>query len=207
MRITLSLVLMFVAPYVNAQVVTQVAYDYTALYEKLSGSIVKIEVDSGSGSGFLVDPRGLVATNHHVAQNTRFLAVRFSHSVLAPAEIVKLSARYDLAILKVHPKFVEGLSPLKLVSREEEQNIRAGLPVVAFGSPLSQTFLVTQGILSKVEESALLGDFLLEPGNSGGPLVNLNGEVIGVNTFGIEGIAGAVRVSALGRVLRSQSLP
>ncbi|MYC82861.1 MAG: hypothetical protein F4X19_12330, partial [Acidobacteria bacterium] len=179
----------------------EVAYDYTALYEELSGSIVKVEVDSGSGSGFVVDPRGLIATNYHVVQNTRFLAVQFPDSVLARAEIVKLSARYDLAILKVHPRFVEGVPPLKLLLPEKENNIKAGLPVVAFGSPLSQTFLATQGIVSKVEEVALLGDFLLEPGNSGGPLVNLEGGVIGVNTFGLQGIAGAVRVSYLRKLL------
>ena len=179
----------------------EVAYDYTALYERLSGSIVKVEVDSGSGSGFVVDPRGLIATNYHVVQNTRFLAVQFSDSVLARAEIVKLSARYDLAILKVHHTFVERAPPLKLLSPEKENIIKAGLPVVAFGSPLSQTFLATQGIVSKVEEVALLGDFLLEPGNSGGPLVNLEGEVIGVNTFGLQGIAGAVRVSYLRKLL------
>ncbi len=179
----------------------EVAYDYRALYERLSGSIVKVEVDSGSGSGFVVDSRGLIATNYHVVQNTRFLAVQFPDSVLARAEIVKLSARYDLAILKVHPKFVEGVPPLKLVSPEKENDVKAGLPVVAFGSPLSQTFLATQGIVSKVEDVALLGDFLLEPGNSGGPLVNLDGEVIGVNTFGLQGIAGAVRVSYLRKLL------
>ena len=64
-------------------------------------------MDSGSGSGLVVDSRGLVATNYHLVQNTRFLAVQFPFSVLAHAEIVKLSARYDLAILKVHPKFWE----------------------------------------------------------------------------------------------------
>lgn len=137
---------------------TEVAYDYSALYERLAGSIVKVEVDSGSGSGFVVDPRGLIATNYHVVQNTRFLAVQFSDSVLAGAEIVKLSARYDLAVLKVHPSFVEGAPPLKLLSPEKENTLKAGLPVVAFGSPLSQTFLATQGIVSKVEQVALLGD-------------------------------------------------
>ena len=57
----------------NAQPVERIAYDYTSLYERLSPSIVKVEVDSGHGSGFLIDPRGLIATNHHVVQNTRFL--------------------------------------------------------------------------------------------------------------------------------------
>jgi len=53
--------------------------------------------------------------------------------------------------------------------------------VVAFGSPRSQTFLMTQGIISKVEDRVLLGDFLIDHGNSGGPLLNMRGEVIGIN--------------------------
>ncbi len=186
---------------IDAPVVQQIAYDYSALYEKLSPSIVKVEVDSGSGSGFLVDSRGLIATNHHVVQNTRFLAVEFPGAITAPAEILTLSSQYDLAIIKVHPKFIEGLQPLPLISLYKERGIKAGLPVIAFGSPLSLEFLVTQGIVSKVEDRTLIGDFLINPGNSGGPLVNLNGEVIGVNAFGGRGVGGAVRVSFLKTLL------
>ena len=198
-RITVLLALASVR--LNAQSVERIAYDYTSLYEKLSPSIVKVEVDSGAGSGFLIDSRGLIATNHHVVQNTRFLAVQFPSLVSARAEIVVLSARYDLAILKVHERFVKGLEPLTFTSMKKERDIRAGLPVVAFGSPVGLTFLATQGIVSKVEERILLGDFLLAPGNSGGPLVNLDGEVVGVNTFGVRGIGGAVRVGLLKSLL------
>lgn len=197
--IAVLLALIFVR--LDAQSVERIAYDYTDLYERLSPSIVKVEVDSGHGSGFLIDSRGLIATNHHVVQNTRFLAVEFPNSVSARAEIVSLKSRYDLAIIKVHRKFVEGLPPLEFISQEEENDIKPGLPVVAFGSPVSLTFLATQGIVSKVEERTLLGDFLIEPGNSGGPLVNLDGEVIGVNTFGVRGVSGAVRVNFLRRLL------
>lgn len=84
-------------------------------------------MDSGSGSGFVVDPRGLIATNYHVVQNTRFLAVQFSDSVLVRAEIVKLSARYDLAILTVHQSFVEGAPPLKLLSPNKRISRISGL--------------------------------------------------------------------------------
>ena len=197
--IAVLLALIFVR--LEAQSVERIAYDYTDLYERLSPSIVKVEVDSGHGSGFLIDSKGLIATNHHVVQNTRFLAVEFANAVSARAEIVSLKSRYDLAIIKVHQKFVEGLPPLEFISQEEENDIKPGLPVVAFRSPVSLTFLATQGIVSKVEERTLLGDFLLEPGNSGGPLVNLDGEVIGVNTFVMRDIGGAVRVSFLRRLL------
>ena len=173
---------------------------YANLYRKLSPSIVKIQTDRGNGSGFLVDPRGLIATNYHVVQNTRYLAVHFFNSVSAEAEIVILNSRYDLAILKVHHEFVEDLAPLPLLSREDEAKLQPGTSVAAFGSPLSLTFFMTRGIVSRVRDDVLFGDFLLEPGNSGGPLVNIEGEVLGVNTFypgGMGKIAGTVRAGLL----------
>ena len=181
--------------------VQAVAYDYTKLYKKISPSVFTIEADGGHGSGFLVDSRGLIATNHHVVRNTRFLAVKFSNLITIPAEILVLSARYDVAIIKVHESYTQELTPLTLISENNEQSVEPGLPVVAFGSPLSFSFLATQGIVSKVEENSLIGDFLIEPGNSGGPLVNLEGEAIGINTFGVGDISGAVRIGLLRELL------
>jgi len=183
------------------QSVEKIAYDYTVLYRALSPSIPKIESDRGSGSGFLVDRDGLIATNHHVVENTRFLAVQFPDGRRVSAEIVRLVPRYDLAILKVNKSLVVSMDPLKLLPQEKDDTLEPGIPVVAFGSPLGQSFLTTQGIVSKVDDDILLGDFLIEPGNSGGPLVNLDGEVIGVNTFGVGGIAGAVRIELLREIL------
>ena len=65
---------------------------------------------------------------------------------------------------------------------------------------------MTQGILSKVDETTVLGGFLLQSGNSGGPLLNLQGEVIGINTFGEANISGAIRVDALRDFLTSPEL-
>ena len=117
----------------SSDLVPAIAYDYTKLYEKVSPSVFKIEVDSGHGSGFLVDSRGLIATNHHVIRNTRYLAVKVSESLTVPAEIIVSSSRYDLGIVKVHEKFVEGIDPLPVLSHDREDTIREGVPVVAFG--------------------------------------------------------------------------
>ena len=184
----------------------QVAYDYTALYQTLNPSIVKVFSDAGSGSGFLVSNDGLVATNHHVVRNSRYLGVQFADGHKVAANVVTLDPQFDLAILKINRQAVSGIQPLTLLPSERDHEVKAGTPVVAFGSPLSQTFLMTQGIVAKVEDSVLLGDFVIEPGNSGGPLVTLKGEVIGINTFGVRAISGAVRVTALRNVLASSAV-
>jgi hypothetical protein len=171
------------------------------MYDALNPSIVKVHADSSHGSGVLVDPRGFIATNHHVVTNARYVAVEYADGRKVVADIVLLDARNDLAVLKVHPSTVGGLPPLPLLPETSDDTVRAGIPVVAFGSPLSQTFLMTQGIVSKVEPGVLLGDFLIQPGNSGGPLVNLRGEVVGINTFANGGISGAVRVNRLREAL------
>lgn len=185
----------------RARQVQKVAYDYSEMYEALNPSIVKIHADGGTGSGFLVSKNGIIATNHHVVENSRYIAVQFADGRKVKGEIIVLNPRYDLALIKINSSLVSALKPLALLPADKDSTTKAGIPVVAFGSPLSQTFLMTQGIVSKVEEQVLLGDFLIRPGNSGGPLVNLNGEVIGINTFLNAGIAGAVRVSLLRETL------
>lgn len=179
----------------------RVAYDYTGMYEALSPSIVKVHTDLGTGSGFLVIDSGMFATNHHVVRNARYVAVEYVDGRKVAANIVTLDARNDLAILKVNRQTLRGMKPLSLLTAAADSQVKPGLPVVAFGSPLSQTFLMTQGIVSKVEPRVLLGDFLIDQGNSGGPLLNLAGEVVGINTFGINRIAGAVRVDLLRELL------
>jgi S1-C subfamily serine protease len=181
--------------------VERIAYDYTALYHALNPSIVKIHSDSGTGSGFLVTTEGLIATNHHVVRNSRYLAAEFADGRKVIADLVVLDPKHDLAILRVNRAIVQGIRPLPLLPPERDVTVSAGIPVIAFGSPLSQTFLMTQGIVSKVEPGVLLGDFLIQHGNSGGPLVSLAGDVIGVNTFAEGNISGAVRVNVLRAVL------
>lgn len=180
--------------------------DYSTMYEGLNPSIVKIHVDGGSGSGFLVQQNGLIATNNHVVRNTRYLAVEFSDGRKVRGEVIVLNPRYDLALIKVNSTLTSSLKPLSLLTSGEDITVKPGIQVVAFGSPLSQTFLMTTGIVSKTEDQVLLGDFLIKQGNSGGPLVNMDGKVIGINTFTESGISGAVRVGALRDVLNREDL-
>jgi S1-C subfamily serine protease len=172
-----AVAIVLVAPVLAAQGAQRVAYDLTAMYEAVNPSIVKVHADGATGSGFLVRADGLIATNHHVVKNSRYLAAEFPDGFKVTTDVVLLDPRHDLAILKVNRLIVGALKPLKLLPADADDTVKAGIPAVAFGSPLSQTFLMTQGIVSKVEPNVLLGDFLIQPGNSGGPLVNLDGLV------------------------------
>ncbi len=183
-----------------------VAYDYSQLYESSSPAVVQVTTQDGSGSGFLVTPLGHIATNFHVIRGSKYLAVQFPDGRKVKAAVAAVNPHYDMAILKVNSEVVSGMRPLPILPPEKDGTIKVGVPVVAIGSPLNQKFLMTQGILSKVDETTVLGDFLLQAGNSGGPLLNLDGEVIGINTFGEANISGAIRVDALRDFLSSAEL-
>jgi hypothetical protein len=183
-----------------------VAYDYSKIYETSSPAVVQVTTQDGSGSGFLVTPLGHIATNFHVVRGSKYLAVQFPDGRKVKATVVAVNPHYDMAILKVNSEVVSGLEPLPVLPPEKDAMIKVGIPVVAIGSPLNQKFLMTQGILSKVDATTVLGDFLLQGGNSGGPLLNLNGEVIGINTFGEANISGAIRIDALREFLSSPEL-
>ena len=183
-----------------------VVFDYSKLYEAISPAVVQITTDDGSGSGFLITPFGHIATNYHVIRNSRYLAVQFPDGRKVRAVVAAANPHYDMAVLKVNSAVVEGIQPLRVMAEDQEATVKVGIPVVAIGSPLNQKFLMTQGILSKVEETTVLGDFLLQSGNSGGPLVNTDGIVLAVNTFGEGTIGGAIRVGALREFLSSPEL-
>jgi Trypsin-like peptidase domain len=183
-----------------------IAYDYSKLYEAASPAVVQVTTDDGSGSGFLVTPFGHIATNYHVIRHSRYLAVQFPDGRKVKAVVAAINPHYDMAVLKVNSEVVEGIQPLRVLPAEREGTMKVGIPVVAIGSPLNQKFLMTQGILSKVGETIVLGDFLLQAGNSGGPLMNADGEVVAINTFGEGSIGGAIRIAALRDFLSSPEL-
>src|SRR5262245_57640690 len=183
-----------------------IAYDYSKLYEAVSPAVVQVSTDDGTGSGFLVTPFGHIATNYHVIRNSRYLAVQFPDGRKVKAVVAAINPHYDMAVLKVNSGVVEGITPLRVLPEDRDNTMKVGIPVVAIGSPLNQKFLMTQGILSKVGDTIVLGDFLLQAGNSGGPLMNSQGEVVAINTFGEGNIGGAIRVGALRDFLSSPEL-
>ncbi len=140
------------------------------------------------GSGFVIDPSGLIVTNNHVIEGGNTIYVIFSDGVeLKVDKILGRDPKTDLTLLKVTPA---GSKPLKAVSFGDSSQIRVGDWVLAIGNPFDLDGTVTAGILSGRGRDINAGpydDFLqtdaaINRGNSGGPLFNAAGEVIGINT-------------------------
>ena len=137
------------------------------------------------GSGFIVDPSGLIVTNNHVIANAEQITVTLSDDTTLQAEVIGRDAVTDLALLKVEPKAL-----LPAASWGDSTKARVGDWVLAIGNPFGLGGTVTSGIISATARDIHSGpydDFLqtdasINRGNSGGPMFNLSGEVIGINT-------------------------
>jgi len=174
----------------------------TSIYDTASPAVVEIIVKTqttgfgafsteGQGSGFIVDKEGHILTNNHVVEDATDVQVVFANGNTEQATILGTDSKDDLALIKVDAAAVADVVPLTLA---DSTNVQPGQLAIAIGSPYGLTNSITTGIISglnrSVEGSALTGmiqtDATIQPGNSGGPLLNSNGEVIGINTA-IEG--------------------
>jgi serine protease Do len=149
------------------------------------------------GSGFIIDPSGLVVTNNHVIADADEINVILNDGTKLPAQLVGKDTKADLALLRVHSD-----KPLKAVAFGNSDKLRLGEWVVAIGNPFSLGGTVTAGIVSARNRDIQSGpydnyiqtDAAINRGNSGGPLFNLNGEVIGVNTAIISPSGGSIGI-------------
>ncbi len=149
----------------------------------------------GTGSGFLIDPRGLVLTNNHVVDGAVTLKVRLDDGRSFDAEVLGRDPLTDVALVKLKGKF----DPLPSVKLGDSSSMKVGDWVVAIGNPFGLAQSVSAGIISALDrqigasryDQFLQTDAAINPGNSGGPLFNLRGEVIGMNTAIIGGQNGA----------------
>lgn len=136
------------------------------------------------GSGFIVDPAGIVVTNNHVIENSDQIEVVLADGRVFPAELVGRDPATDLAVLRVDPP-----EPLPAVRFGDSDAARVGEWVFAIGNPFGLGGSLTAGVISARNrdiggryDDYIQSDVTINQGNSGGPLFNVSGEVIGVNT-------------------------
>ncbi len=212
-----------------------------SVVEKISPSVVQILTNKdtqqmqgqGIGSGVIITPDGFILTNNHVVHNAQSLEVTLTTGASFPAEIVGTDPATDLALIRI---LENGLSFAELGDSEK---VRVGQLVIAIGNPYGFQSTVSTGVVSALErtmrstegkliENVIQTSVPLNPGNSGGPLVDSRGKIIGINTAIIAmaqglGLAvssntatwvvselisiGRVRRAVLGIVAKTASIP
>ena len=173
----------------------KIQYVASDIYKKYESGVMTIEGEGSNGTGFLIDTNGLILTNEHVVSGSRFFSVELSNNIRYPAQLIYSDKSEDIAILRISPEIAKNLIVLPFAEDSPTNTVvRSGEPVFAIGSPLSQDIIITAGIASKVEDGVIISDVLIDHGNSGGPLLNSKGNVIGINTFGEgKGTSGSIR--------------
>ena len=169
---------------------------------------------SASGSGFVIDKAGHIVTNYHVIEGAKEVQVNFSGDDRMDAKVVGTDPSTDIAVLQIDAQ-ARALTPLPL---GDSETVRVGDAVIAIGNPFSLERTVTAGIVSALQrkitapdgfaiDEVIQTDAAINRGNSGGPLMNANGEVVGVNaqieteTGGNVGIGFAIPINTVKEVV------
>jgi S1-C subfamily serine protease len=175
--------------------------ELTQLFQKYQNSVFTVWSEIGSGTGFLIDPNGLILTNQHVIGPSELISVQFDGKRKVAARLLAFNPEKDVAVLWANLSAFPEAIIAPIAQSEAGHDIAVeGERVFTIGSPLSQKKILTSGIVSKVEERAIISDININPGNSGGPLFNSLGQVVGITTFGEQerssgpGISGIVRI-------------
>jgi S1-C subfamily serine protease len=175
------------------------AYSQAVIHavEVAGPAVVRIEAGRGAGSGVLFTPDGLLLTNSHVVSSGRERRVTLSDGRTLQADLVGQDADTDLAVLRV----TLGTTPAAWATFADSRGIRVGQVAVAIGNPFGFQHTVTSGVVSalgrtlptsagRLIDDVVQTDAALNPGNSGGPLVDTRGRVIGINTAMIQAAQG-----------------
>jgi len=165
----------------------QTSADFSGIIREVVKSVVSIKTDISQGTGFIVSNNGFLVTNAHVLAGASAATAITHDKDQNKLILIGYDTNLDIALLKIQGNF----QPLEF---ELSENVQTGEKVIAIGNPLGLSFSVSEGIVSgkdRVGENNLPAyiqtDAALNPGNSGGPLINTNGKVIGINNFKVAG--------------------
>lgn len=180
----------------------------TSLYDAASPAVVRINItqsvnsgfgrsiQEGIGSGFLIDTQGHILTNNHVVDGAATVQVVLKNGNAVDATVLGTDSVNDLAVVSVAPSAVAGITPLQL---GDSSAVKPGQMAVAIGSPLGYNGSITVGVISGINRTIagsnfrgmLQTDAAINSGNSGGPLLDANGMVIGINAAAETAASGA----------------
>lgn len=211
MLFAVSLGLALLAPVAAAQ--QAAVFDAEAIYLRAAPAIATVRVKAQSGSGlgtaFAIDPSGVLITAAHVARGAEQITAEFGESSPLDAALVGYDARRDLAMLRVQAR-----TPLPALDVVDSSSLRRGDPVVVIGTSRGRPRMMTTGAVLGTGVTLpglqpgifVLFDATVAPGNSGGPLLNERGQVVGVVVALTRGMDGTAGLATAGSVLRA-SLP
>lgn len=161
--------------------------DFSGIIEQEIRGVVTIRTDVSQGSGFLVSGDGFILTNAHILDGASLAVVYLFDGERYNSKLIGVDDSADVALLKIEGEFDS-------LSLGDSDAVGIGDRVIAIGNPLGLSFSVTEGIISGIDREGdnnlpyyFQTDASLNPGNSGGPLINTEGEVIGINNFKVSG--------------------
>jgi serine protease Do len=175
--------------------------------ERLRRSTVQVFPDRrGGGSGVIWKNNGVIVTNAHVARKDA-AEVQLWDGRRFPARVASRDARRDLAVLRIEAAGLDAVSGLDSAAVGDSSALRPGELVMAIGSPLGFAGALSTGVAHSAGGGWIYASVRLAPGNSGGPLANARGEVIGINTAIVNGLGMAVPSNAAAEFLRQGPRP
>lgn len=167
--------------------------DFSGIVQEAVKSVVTVRTDIGQGTGFIIDENGYVVTNVHVLEGGSKVYVLNYQREKINAGLVGYNEKFDLALLKLISDS-DSENNYDYLELGDSGKVEVGQKVVAIGNPLGLEFSVSEGIISAVHREGIneipayiQTDAALNPGNSGGPLLDNQGEVIGINNFKVKG--------------------
>ncbi|HEX6828932.1 MAG TPA: trypsin-like peptidase domain-containing protein [Burkholderiales bacterium] len=178
------------------------AQDLSALYDSVAPAIVVIREEGSLGSGFIVSADGKIATNAHVIMNMNAGSVKLqSGEEYGPFKVLGIDLKRDLAVIEIR---ASGLPKLAL---RDSDTVRAGNKVLVLGAPIGLEGTLTSGVVSSIRpfmgSSLIQTDAAVNPGSSGGPMLDTDGRVIGIVSSGIPVAAKNIGFAIPANALRS----